>query len=305
MFLVATMGGLGLGLAAAILLGMIDSRVRFPHQVTDGLGLPILGALPRFSRRKGALGSDDLIQVLEALRSIRLSLAHSFGTAGPLISVVTSTGAGDGKSFVTSNLGLAFAELGKRTIIIDADIRRGTLHTLTGVPRKPGLCDYLVSNAPLGDVILSTSHAGLDVIPRGSSLTNGPELLASGTMRELLADLRQRYDVILLDSSPLGAAADALVLGTLTGNLVMVVRNDVTDRTLAEAQLRNVDRLPIRILGAVLNAVPRNGVYRYYSYIPNYGTLVSEGAIAALGRDSGNGADSGNGHPRRPNGSSS
>src|SRR5690606_3413369 len=100
----------------------------------------------------------------------------------------------------------------------------------------------------------------------------GPELLGSAAMASHLRDLQRNFDVILVDTPPLGAGVDPYVLATLTGNLLMVVRTGNTNRAFAEAKLKLLDRLPVRILGAVLNGVPANQrMYRYYSYLPNYG----------------------------------
>jgi tyrosine-protein kinase Etk/Wzc len=167
---------------------------------------------------------------------------------------------------VVSNLALAFADAGHRTLLVDADVRRGELHRVMGASRKPGLTDYLQGNATRDDVLQTTRFKGLTFIGGGTRTPSAPELLASSALSELLLSVRSGYDVILLDSPPLGAGVDPYVLGTATGNLLLVLRTGVSDRELAEAKLDMLDRLPVRILGAVLNDVRPTGIYRNYSY---------------------------------------
>ncbi len=259
---------LGLGLLGAVLLDRLDRRVRYPEQVTGDLGLPILGAIPRVKTAGNgrALKPMDTAQVVEALRGVRLGLVHAHGAAGPLMVTVTSPGPGEGKSFVVSNLALAFADAGHRTILIDGDVRRGELHRLLGVSRKPGLTDFLKGTVSRDDVLQQTRYPSLHFVGGGTRMGNAPELLASPALSQLLLSLRSAYDVILLDSPPLGAGVDPYVLGTATGSLLLVLRTGVTDRELAEAKLDMLDRLPVRILGAILNDVQPTGHYRYYGY---------------------------------------
>src|SRR5690606_10265093 len=251
-----------------------DKRVRFPDQVTAELGLPILGAAPHVSRRNGALKADEVAAVIEAFRGIRLNLHYAHGVNGPMALAVTSPAPGDGKSFVTANLGQAFAEQGYNTLIVDADVRRGTLHRQLDTSRKPGLTDYLAGVADRSDVIQPTKYPYLSMIACGTRMDTGPAMLSSPRMKQLLQDVQGEFPVVLIDSAPLAAGADPLVLGTLTGNLVLVLRTGATDRHLAEAKLGVIGRLPIRLLGAVLNTVPPGGVYSYYyraySYLPEY-----------------------------------
>jgi capsular exopolysaccharide synthesis family protein len=269
------MGGLGAGVGLALLLGRFDRRVRYPEQVSMGMGLPILGVVPRLSNG-GRLGTPEAeSQVVEALRTIRLNLEHAYGAAGPLLIAVTSPGSGDGKSFLSSNLAVSFADAGHRTVVIDADIRRGTLHRVFALQRKPGLLDYLGGGATYDAIVQATSVKGVEFIGCGTRKNAGPELLASGAMSQLLVRLRTTYGVIIIDSAPLGAGVDALVLGSLTGNIVLVLRTGVTDRDFALAKLDDVSRLPIRVLGAVINDVkPGDGYhsYSYYGYLPGYET---------------------------------
>jgi succinoglycan biosynthesis transport protein ExoP len=264
----AFVASLGLGLVGALLLDRLDRRVRYPEQVSQDLGLPIIGAIPRV--KIGSHGrvfrASDTAQVVEALRGVRLGLVHAHGAAGPLMVTVTSPGPGEGKSFVVSNLALAFADAGHRTILLDGDVRRGELHQLLGVSRKPGLTDFLKGQVSRDDVVQRTRYASLHFVGGGTRMANAPELLASTALSQLLLSLRGAYDVILLDSPPLGAGVDPFVLGTATGNLLLVLRTGVTDRELAEAKLDMLDRLPIRILGAILNDVQPTGHYRYYGY---------------------------------------
>lgn len=270
--LMALAGSLGLAILGAILRDRTDRRLRYPMQVTHEMGLPILGAVPHVEKKNGRI-DEDAVQALEAFREVRLSLAHAYGAAGPLLVTITSPGAGDGKSFIASNLALGLAELGRRTLLIDGDIRRGDLHRLFDCPRKPGLTDYLLRNARRDEVIRPTAYPSLSVIGSGTRIQEGPELLGSAAMGQLLASIRSQYDVILIDSAPLGAGVDPFVLGTLTGNMLLVFRTGATDREMALAKLELLDRLPIRILGAVLNDVPRSGAYQryyHYSYLSGY-----------------------------------
>ncbi len=259
----AFLGSLSAGVVGAVLLDRTDTRFRYPEQVTTDMGLSILGVVPRVSRENG--NGRNAPQVIEALRSIRLGVQNAYGT-GPMVLTISSPGSSDGKSFITSNLGLAFADAGLRTIVIDGDIRRGLLHRVLNAKRKPGLIDHLSGNAGREDIIQKTDFPQLSFIGCGQRTPNGPELLSSPAMGQLLASLRSRFDVILVDSAPMAAGVDPYVLGTLTGHLLLVMRTGVTDRELARAKIDLLDRLPVRVLGAVLNDVEAGGAYRYYAY---------------------------------------
>jgi len=281
-------GSFGFALALAILLDRLDRRVRYPEQVTKELGLPILGAIPRVANGRGSRGGVKMDQVIEALRGIRLNLIHSYAGNGPLLLTVTSPGGGDGKSFTSSNLALAFAEAGHRTLLIDGDIRRGQLHRLFEVARKPGLTDVLRSEASRDEAIRETDFPSLHFIPCGTRTHTAPELLGSAAMSQLLNQCRSTYSVIIVDSPPMTAGIDPFALGALTGNMLLVIRTGTTNKDMAGAKLDTVDRLPIRVLGAVLNDVrPGAGggyYYGYYSYyLPGYGAddeLVDEDETA-------------------------
>lgn len=282
--LMAFLASLGAALALAILLDLIDKRFRYPEQVTKELGLGILGAIPAITRTNGRqLKSEEAAQVVEAFRTVRLNLAHSYGAAGPVMLTISSPGSGDGKSLVSSNLALSFAEAGYRTLLIDGDIRRGELHRMFSIDRRPGLLDYLIGDAQMDDVVRPSTHEGLSVIPCGTRRQQGPELLGSAAMSHLMAEMKNRFNVIIVDSPPLGAGIDPFVLGTATGHMLMVFRSGETDRQMAEAKLKLLDRLPVRVLGAVLNDIQADGVYRYYSYLYGY-TSDEEGTRQLAGQ---------------------
>ncbi|HEX9728988.1 MAG TPA: polysaccharide biosynthesis tyrosine autokinase [Gemmatimonadales bacterium] len=267
LILLGLFGGLGCAVAMSVVLDRLDKRVRYPEQVTSDMGLMILGVVPHMKTPRNGRGDDGTSgAVIEALRGTRLNLVHAWGAAGPLLVTVTSPGTGDGKSFVAANLAVSFVEAGYRTLLIDGDARRGTLHRAMDVDRKPGLTDLLEGRAALADVTHETGSPALSFIPCGTRAATAPELVGSPAMRDLVNSLRSTYSVILIDSPPLGAGVDAFAMGTITGNMVVVLRTGITDRQLAEAKLDVLDRLPVRVLGAVLNGVRESGVYQYYSY---------------------------------------
>src|ERR1043166_1938110 len=270
--------GLALGLGLAFLIDRFDQRFRFPDQVSAGLGLPILGTIPEIRTSKGGPASaEDAAQVVEAFRTIRLSLAHCYEASSPIVLTISSPAPGDGKSLIVSNLALSFAEAGYKTVLVDGDIRRGELHRTFGVERRPGLVDFLAGEAKEHHILRPTTHRMMTLIPSGSRRHQGPELLGTARMQELINSLRRAYQVILLDSPPLGAGIDPFVISTLTGHLAIILRAGETDRQLAEAKLRILDRLPVRMLGAILNDVRlTEQAYKYYRYSYGYAATDEE-----------------------------
>lgn len=286
--LMAFAASMGFALALALLLDRLDKRFRYPDQVTNELGLSIFGAIPAMRRLKdGREDVEEAAQVEEAFRTIRLNLVHSYGAAGPVLLTVSSPGPGDGKSLVSSNLALSFAKAGYRTLLVDGDIRRGEQHRLFSCERVPGLLDYLMHSASLDEILRPTMDKNLMLLPCGTRRHHGPELLGSPAMGELMGQLKSRFNVIIVDSPPLGAGIDPFVLGTATGNMVIVLRSGETNRQMAEAKLRLLDRLPIRVLGAVLNDIRAGGVYQYYSYVYGYVADEERGGQLPAGSRSG------------------
>jgi succinoglycan biosynthesis transport protein ExoP len=259
---------IGLAIILAVGLDRLDPRVRYPAEVSRRMGLAILGAVPHLRARRGnaAITPEAAEEVTEALRAVRVALTHTGSVTRPLVLTISSSGPGDGKSFITSNLGLSFALAGYRTLVIDGDVRRGTLHRAFGAQRRPGLTDCLRGEAGVHDILQRTPFDSLTVIGSGTRTRVGPELLGGPAMSALFDTLRPDYDVILCDSPPLSAGVDPYVLGTLTGQMLLVLRTGVSVRSVLEAKLAVLSQLPVRLLGAVLNAVPTGELYKPYSY---------------------------------------
>ena len=292
-FVVAILASLGLGIGAAILLDQTDRRFRYPQQATRDLGLDIMSGIPTIRNPRNASARlQEASQLVESFRSLSLTVRSAFDGIGPVMLTVSSPGPGDGKSFVSANLAMALADGGYRTVVIDGDIRRGALHSVFApATQTPGLTDFLAGDAILSEVLRPTSHPGLFLVPCGRRRRNGPELLAGEGMVNLLRDLRQQFDAIICDSAPLGAGIDPFALGVASGAMLIVLRTGETDRKLAQAKLEVLDRMPVRILGTVLNDIGENPQFKYYYYLEGYGALENaEPDSALIGSGSQNGS---------------
>ena len=275
--LLAVAASIILALGVALLHDRLDKRILYPEHATKDLGLLIAGTVPTFKpNQRKSLQFQTMTQAVESFRTLRLAMRYDFPADIPVVLAVSSPSAGDGKSLVASNLALAFASSGSRTLLVDGDVRRGGLHTTFEVPVTPGLVEYLASTAGLDDIVKATPAENLFVIPRGARQKRAPELLVSDLMAALILAMRRQFDVVIIDSPPLVAGIDAYALGAAAGNMLVVLRPGYTNRKLAAAKLEVVDRLPVRILGTVLNGVPSGGSYRYYGSDYNYGANGAE-----------------------------
>ena len=251
--------------AIALLHDRIDPRFRYPEQATHDLGLTIAGTVPRLRPNLSGDSQVELLsQVVESFRTLRLAVRYDFPADGPVVLAVSSPSANDGKSLVSANLAMAFASTGHRTLLIDGDVRCGSLHGAFGIQVTPGLVEYLSNGTDMDTVVKSTGTDNLFLVPRGTRAIKAPELLVSDKMNALIQAARAKFDVVIIDSPPFMAGVDAYALGAAAGSILVVLRQGVSDRKLAAAKLAVVDRLPIRILGAVINGVPAGGIYRYY-----------------------------------------
>ena len=283
LLLLSVVASIGLALAIALILDRLDPRFRYPEQATRELGLTIAGTVPKIKANgKGDIQLAVMSQTVEAFRTIRLALRYDFPDDLPIVLGISSPARGDGKSLVAANLGLAFASAGSRTLLIDGDVRCGALHNTFEIPVTPGLVDYLHGHASVDSIVRSTASENLFLIPRGTRRNRAPELLVSDLMSSLVHAMRLQFDVVIIDSPPLVAGIDAYALGAAAGSMLIVLRPAVTDRKLAAAKLDVLDRLPIRILGAVLNAVPGGGAFRYYGADYQYKDENAKEPIADL-----------------------
>ena len=265
LLLLAIVASIGFAVGLALLHDRVDRRFRYPEQATNDLGLAIAGTVPRLrAKRDGVFQVEQMSQVVEAFRTLRLAVRYEFPTDGPVVLAVSSPSSGDGKSLVSANLALAFASAGHRTLLIDGDLRRGGLHSTFDMPVTPGLVEYLSNGLGIDAVVKKTNTENLFLLARGTRVARAPELLVSDRMHGLIQLTREKFDAVIIDSPPFVAGVDAYALSAAAGSILVVLRQGFSDRKLAAAKLTVLDRLPIRFLGAVINGVPAGGMYRYY-----------------------------------------
>jgi polysaccharide biosynthesis transport protein len=279
----AIVGGLIAAFALALLLDQVDPRLRYPHQVSHDLGLVVAGAVPKIP--KGGIDAkspEQVLHFLESFRTLRMHVLHA-GNGQRLTLAVSSAAPSDGKSLISANLALSFAEAGLKTVLVDGDTRRGTLHRMHDMKLGAGLTEYLAGAIDETQAVRATSHANLWLMSCGARHPRSPELLASPRLKTLVDRLSQTFDVVIFDTPPLAAGIDAYAVSAAAGRVLMVVRMGQTERRLAAAKLATLDRLPVEIIGAALNAVPLTGEFQYYSYSAGYALPIASGELVETG----------------------
>ncbi|MAG92448.1 MAG: hypothetical protein CMJ48_01675, partial [Planctomycetaceae bacterium] len=288
--------GLVLGIAQAFLLEHIDNSVHSVRELEKAMGLPTFGLIPQIPEKPGSGPSlaergrrkrvrpDRLISsmelgsiAMEAYRCLRTNIQFAAPDTKTPCYLVTSAGPGEGKSLTTSNLAIAIAQLGRRVVLVDADMRRPVLHGLFGVERGPGLSEILVGNATWQENLRSTSVEGLHVLPAGQSPPNPAELLASERTRTLIRELSDNFDLVLVDSPPALPLTDASVLSTEVNGVFLVVRAGMASLEAARRAKASLQNVGARLLGVIFNgACVQEGLglpghYRYsYSHYSHY-----------------------------------
>ena len=216
--------------------------------------------LPHYNPRMG---------VCESYRSLRTALMLSSADELKVVAV-TSAEPGEGKTVTTSNLAVVIAQLDRRVLVIDADLRRPRMHQIFGVSNRRGLVSYLTGGTEFDDLVIDTMVPNLSVCPSGPIPPNPSELLASERMRQFLEEARKRFDLILLDTPPALPVADAIMLGHATDGLIVCARAGMLQRSTARLCAERLWQGQVKLLGSVLNcyrAHPR----RYYKPYQYYG----------------------------------
>jgi polysaccharide biosynthesis transport protein len=276
--------GLFLGLAFAVLRELADRTIKSPEDLETKLGITSLGMLPVFEeaeagekpkrRRLAAKDAPELIvhrqpnsAFAEAARSIRSNILFMAPDHPPRVILVTSGSPGEGKTTTTTALAVTFAQSNSRTLIVDLDLRRPRLHKVFGVDASRGASTALLGE-PVEDAIHPTEVPNLFVLPAGPLPPNPAELLMSEKMNDLLADLRTRFDRVIIDSAPVNPVTDTVVLSTRVDGTVFVGRSLKSSLDQMRNAVRTIQAVNGRILGGVVNAIDmRRAEYRYsYSY---------------------------------------
>ncbi len=268
---IALVLGLALGVATAVGIDYLDDTIKTPEDITRKLKLPFLGLVPAVrGERLPVLSGPVPHDFGEAFRAIRTSLVFSSGEDRRIIAV-TSAQPLEGKTTTACNLAMALAFGGSRVLLIDADMRRPGLHKIMGLRNDVGLSHLLVGRARARDAIQRTHDPNLWVMSAGRTPPNPSELIASERMQRLVDNLsRGPFDWVIIDTPPVLAVTDAVILAPLVAGVVFVLGAEMTRRRLAERAVETLLASTPRVIGCVLNRVDydRNKYYysRFYGY---------------------------------------
>jgi capsular exopolysaccharide synthesis family protein len=261
--------GLALGGGFAALAEMTDRSYRNPEEIEHDLGSPVVGQVPPFRPSRSAIKAvrsgttavhpllfayhDPDSPATEAVRGTRAVLFLGARDSQCQVVQITSPGPADGRALVAANLAVSVAQSGKRTILIDADMREPVQHNAFGLQTDTGLSAVLADEAEIADAILPSGVPGLDILPSGHPPRNPGELLASPRFLELLDYVRDRFDVAIIDTAPVLAVSDPRVVAPLADGVLLVFRNSRNARPLIRRIQLLMNPLKVNLLGVILN----------------------------------------------------
>ncbi|MFP4068541.1 MAG: GumC family protein [Opitutales bacterium] len=264
-------GGLAVGTGLVFLVAFLDDRVKSAFDIEGTIGLPMLGVIPRIKKmdttsKAQAVASNVDRHVTETFRSINSSLKLNEESKNAKIIVVTSTVPGEGKSFVSSNISLTFASHGEKTLLLDGDLRLPNVARSLQLENEKGLLDHVEKGEDLDSLIVSDVYPNLDVLPSGGKSKNPTQVLNSAKFESMFAELRDRYDRIVVDSPPLAAVSDALNLLPLVDGVLYVIKFNTVKRKTAVVNVRRLWESNTPVFGAILNNITSSLSSYYYSH---------------------------------------
>jgi len=277
---IAAMLGALLGIAITFIKTALKTTIEDADSLEAATNLPVYITVPRAKIKKSRKNQHELLRItephdpaIESLRSLRTSLRFAMIESDNNIVMISGTSPAAGKSFISSNLAAVIADSGQRVLLIDADIRKGYLADVFKRTLSPGLSDYIANNVPLSDVIQTTEIEGLDLMTCGQSVPNPSELLMHNNFALLLQEVSEQYDLIVLDTPPIHAVTDPVIIGKHAGVVFLVIKYQFNTLTEVQDAIKSLSNSGIDTKGFILNNVePRAQKYAYgeYSYDSYY-----------------------------------
>jgi capsular exopolysaccharide synthesis family protein len=290
--------GLLFGLGIAFLIEFNDTTVKSNDDIERYLQIPVLGTIPHIatskkndilvkrqsSRSKKSVSvsqyprhifnfnGDDSVST-EAYRSLRTNILFASPDNPLKVIALTSAGPSEGKSLTISNLALAYAQMGKKTLLIDTDLRRPVLHHIFNQQREPGFTDLFIEEPDYDKLIRKNIYENLSLIPAGMFTPNPAELLGSHKLQQLLLYFKEHYDMVFFDTPPIVAVTDATLIGTKMDGLLVVIKSHHTDRDILIRAISILKNVGVKVVGTVLNDINlshRYSSYGYYKYYYHY-----------------------------------
>ena len=259
--LVGLLGGLLLGAGFVLLRDALDNTLKDADDVERHLHLELLASIPRY-------GKDDSTLATEAYQNLRTALLFSRRGDDGQVVLVTGTAPGEGKTTTLLNVAKLLAVSGESVVVVDCDLRRANLHLRLNVPREPGFTDFFVKAMDISRLVRSTRIQNLSVVTAGPLPPNPPALLARPELGAALVELKRQYRWVLVDSPPVAAVTDALLLAQRADATLLVVQQNKVDRAMVKRALVALRKVTPSVIGAVLNAVDvkTKGYYGYAYY---------------------------------------
>lgn len=272
-----------LGTLLALLRNMMRSGIKDSAQIENELDLPVYATVPRSPVQESRINilkkkknipilavknSDDI--AIESLRSMRTAIHFALSSARNNLITISGPAPEVGKSFISTNLATILAQSDKRVLIIDADLRRGYLHKYFNLDTQPGLTELLNGQQSLDTVIRPTEVPGLSVISRGKSPANPSELLSSNQFKNLLEQMSEKFDHVIIDTPPVLAVTDGIIISQYTGVNLVIARYAKTQMKELELTLNRFEQAGVKVNGFILNDIQRSSAGYGYGYGYNY-----------------------------------
>jgi capsular exopolysaccharide synthesis family protein len=273
--------GMGIGGVGAFALGLFGvcfwelraRRISSTDEVVHGLGMNLVGSVPYLasgnSRRRGELVSVpaayDQRVFAESIDATRTYLLHAAKQNCLQVVMISSALGGEGKTFLASQLAVSLAHAGRKTVLVDGDMRKPSIHEVFDLPNGPGLSDLLRRSSTIGSVVQPTTTDRLSLITAGEADGDALQALARGGAKPIFAQLRNQFDIIVVDSPPILPVADGLMLGQEADGVVFSIFREVSRMPAVQAAWNRLDSLGVRMLGAVVNGIDEN----HYGYAYN------------------------------------
>lgn len=270
--ILAALVGLILAIGVAFLFEHLDDTLKSAVDIEAVVGLPTLGAIVKMRGGKGRSEIYHLATILyprspaaEAYRTLRTNIEFASVDAPTRTLLVTSPSQGEGKTTTAANLAVVFAQAGRRTLVVDTDLRKPGMHRIFDLPNTQGLTSLLrTDDFSIASVSHATEQEALRVLTTGPLPPNPAELLGSQRFRVVLERLTEEFEIVILDSPPVQAVADAAILASITSGTLYVVQAGRTRRGHARHGREALSKADARVLGAVLNRLPERALGEYY-----------------------------------------